>query len=153
MFEKEVRTLLDAALEENPSLFLIDFKVTTDKKISVVLDGDTGVTLQDCMNVSRAIEHNLDKETIDFGLDVASAGATTPLVMPRQYKKNLQRSLTVRTENEVVEGNLIQILDHGIVLQWKAREPKPIGKGKVTVTKEQEIAYTDIKEAKVNLKF
>ena len=86
MFEKEVRTLLDAALEENPSLFLIDFKVTTDKKISVVLDGDTGVTLQDCMNVSRAIEHNLDKETIDFGLDVASAGATTPLVMPRQYK-------------------------------------------------------------------
>ena len=55
MFEKEVRTLLDAALEENPSLFLIDFKVTTDKKISVVLDGDTGVTLQDCMNVSRAI--------------------------------------------------------------------------------------------------
>jgi len=73
--------------------------------------------------------------------------------MPRQYKKNLQRSLTVRTENEVVEGNLIQILDHGIVLQWKAREPKPIGKGKVTVTKEQEIAFTDIKEAKVNLKF
>ena len=53
----------------------------------------------------------------------------------------------------MIEGNLIQILDHGIVLQWKAREPKPIGKGKVTVTKEQEIAFTDIKEAKVNLKF
>ena len=47
MFEKEVRTLLDTALEENPSLFLIDFKITTDKKISVVLDGDAGVTLQD----------------------------------------------------------------------------------------------------------
>ena len=151
--KKIVAELLEKALEENESLFLIDFSVSENNQIRVVIDGDNGVLVEDCMFVSRAIEHNLDKETIDFGLDVASAGATTPLVMPRQYKKNLQRSLTVRTENEVVEGNLIQILDHGIVLQWKAREPKPIGKGKVTVTKEQEIAFTDIKEAKVNLKF
>ena len=153
MFKQQVTDLLHTALEENPSLFLIDFKISADHKILVTLDGDHGVTLQDCMNISRAIEHNLDREEVDFGLEVASAGASAPLLMPRQYVKNIGRSLSVRTASETVEGNLMHADEQGISLQWKAREPKPIGKGKVTVTKEQEIAYTDIIEAKVNIKF
>ena len=97
MFKQQVTDLLNTALEENPSLFLIDFKISPDQKITITLDGDHGVTLQDCMNVSRAIEHNLDREEVDFGLEVASAGAATPLSMPRQYVKNIGRSLSVRT--------------------------------------------------------
>ena len=52
---------MDKALEEHPSLFLIDFTMGSDNTIRVVLDGDQGVNLQDCMNISRAIEHNLDR--------------------------------------------------------------------------------------------
>ncbi len=154
MFKKKVTELLEAALEEDTSLFLVDFTIGLDNKINVVLDGDEGVTLQDCMKVSRAIEHNLDREEEDFSLEVASAGAAAPILLPRQYGKNIGRKLAVRsTQDESFEGNLTAITDTGIVLEWKAREPKPIGKGKVTVQKKKEIDFSDIKEAKVILKF
>ncbi len=153
MFKKKVTELLDAALEEDTSLFLVDFTIGLDNKIQVVLDGDEGVTVQDCMRISRGIEHNLDREEEDFSLEVASAGAAAPILLPRQYSKNVGRKLAVRTQDENFEGNLTAITDKGIVLEWKAREPKPIGKGKVTVQKKKEIDFSDIKEAKVILKF
>lgn len=153
MFKDQVTDLLNNALAEDENLYLIDFSISADNKITVVLDGDKGVTVQDCMKISRAIEHNLDREEIDFGLEVASAGAAAPIVLPRQYKKNIGRKLAVRTEDDTYEGNLTAISEKGITLEWKAREPKPIGKGKVTVQKVKEIGFTDIKEAKVMLKF
>lgn len=153
MLKDKVKTLLDDALKADKSLFLIDFSVTADNTIKVVLDGDEGVTLQDCMKISRAIEHNLDREENDFSLEVTSAGAASPIVMPRQYNKNLGRKLKVVTEKETFEGNLTETTDKGIVIAWKAREPKPIGKGKITVQKKEEIPFSEIKEAKVILKF
>ena len=143
MLKDKVESLLGKALEEHSSLFLVDFKMGGDNSIKVVLDGDEGVNLQDCMNISRAIEHNLDREEEDFSLEVTSAGATSPLRLPRQYNKNIGRKLQVKTGSEQLEGTL----------EWKAREPKPVGKGKVTVQKKQEIAFSDIQEAKVKLKF
>ncbi len=153
MLKDKVTELLNQALEENQSLFLIDFKMSSDNKIKVTLDGDNGVTLKDCMAVSRAIEHNLDREEHDFALEVESAGATTPLVMPRQYKKNIGRILEVRSQDSNFEGKLTAATEDSITLEWKAREPKPVGKGKVTVQKKQVIAISDIQEAKVVLKF
>lgn len=153
MLKAKVTDLLNDALKGDESLFLIDFSITTDNKIKVVIDGDQGVTVEDCMKVSRAIEHNLDREEEDFSLEVASAGATSPMVLPRQYAKNIGRKLKVKTTDESYEGNLTATSENGIVLEWKAREPKPIGKGKVTVQKKKEIEFSDIVEAKVILKF
>lgn len=153
MFKDKVTALLNDALEEDGSLFLIDFSITADNKINVVIDGDQGVTVQDCMKISRAIEHNLDREEEDFSLEVASSGATAPMKLPRQYKKNIGRTLDVKTSTENLEGNLIATSEKGIVLEWKSREPKPIGKGKITVRNKKEIDFSEIKEAKVILKF
>ena len=124
-----------------------------DTSNNVVLDGDHGVSVQDCMKISRAIEHNLEREVEDFSLTVTSAGAASPMVNPRQYKKNIGRKVKVLTSEEIYEGNLTGAHENGIVLEWKAREPKPIGKGKTTVQKKKEITFSDIKEAKVILKF
>lgn len=153
MLKQKVTDLLNDALAEDESLFLIDFSISTDNRINVIIDGDQGVTVQDCIKISRAIEHNLDREEQDFSLEVASAGAAAPMVLPRQYQKNVGRKLKVKTANETFEGNLTDASEKGIVLEWKAREPKPIGKGKVTVKKKQEIDFSDIEEAKVILKF
>ncbi len=153
MLQEKVKELLDAGLAEDESLFLIDFSISPDNKINVVIDGDNGVTVSDCVKISRSIEHNLDREEVDFSLEVASAGATAPMVMPRQYKKHIGRKLAVETEETKYEGNLTAANEEHIVLEWKAREPKPIGKGKVTVQKRQEIDFSDIKKAKVVLKF
>jgi ribosome maturation factor RimP len=153
MFKAKVENLLEAALKDRPDLFLIDFSIQTDNQIKVIIDGDNGVLVEDCIFISRAIEHNLDREEQDFSLDVMSAGATAPLVKERQYKKHLNRTLKVKTESDKFEGALSRASDNGITLQWKVREPKPVGKGKVTVTKQADIAYKDIVEAKVMIKF
>ena len=154
MFKEKVTTLLEGALEERSDLFLIDFTIGSGNKINVVVDGDNGVTLKDCISVSRAIEHNLDREEEDFSLEVTSYGASNPLLQARQYVKNIGRDLSVRLHSsQKVEGTLTQANEESIVLEWKAREPKPVGKGKVTVEKKEEIAYSDIAEAKVKIKF
>ena len=128
--------LLNKALEENPSLFLVNLTIGADNSIKVVLDGDQGV-----------------REEEDFSLEVTSAGATSPLTLPRQYNKNIGRKLQVRTTSGELEGTLVGASENSITLEWKAREPKPVGKGKVTVQKKQEIAFSDIQQAKVKLKF
>lgn len=152
-FKEKVEELLQAGLSEKPEIFLIDLSVADGGKITVTLDGDHGVTLQDCIDISRAIEHNLDREEHDFSLEVASAGATSPLKLVRQYKKNLGRTLKVKTSTETVEAEITDANDEFITLEWEAREPKKVGKGKETVQKKQEIPYSDIKEATVTIKF
>ena len=153
MFKNTVTDLLETALAERPDLFLIDFSIQGDNQIKVIIDGDHGVLVEDCMFISRAIEHNLDREEHDFSLEVMSAGATAPLVNKRQYNKNLSRPLQVKTASENLEGTLTEATDTNIRLEWKVREPKPVGKGKITVKKQANIAYEDIVEAKVMIKF
>ena len=153
MLKDKVKALLNEALAQDESLFLIDCTMGADNSIHVVLDGDKGVSVQDCIKVSRAIEHNLDRDEEDFSLTVTSSGAASPMVDPRQYKKNIGRKIKVQTIEESYEGNLTGADNQGIVLEWKAREPKPIGKGKTTVQKKKEILFSDIKEAKVILKY
>ena len=153
MLEKKVKDLLKKALEERQDLFLINLTISQDNQIKVVIDGDHGVLVEDCMFISRAIEHNLDREEEDFSLEVASSGAASPLEHTRQYKKNIGRILNVKTSQNEFEGKLTQVDENGVLLEWKAREPKPIGKGKVTVQKQEKIAYSDIIKATVMIKF
>ena len=119
-FKEKVEGLLNQGLEENPSLFLVDLNISDSYKITVTLDGDNGVTLQDCIDISRAIEHNLDREENDFSLEVASAGLSTPLKMVRQYRKNLGRILKIKTATENIEAKLDDVNDAFITLSWTA---------------------------------
>ena len=149
-FKEQVEQLVKTALDENPTLFLIDLTIGGDNTIRILLDGDEGVSLQSCMEVSRKIEHNLDREENDFSLEVSSCGVGSPLTLPRQFKKNVDRKLEVTdSEDKLVQGTLITVTEDSFTLEWKAREPKPIGKGKVTVTKTKEFKYDSFKNAKV----
>ena len=153
-FKNKVQELLDVALAGRPELFLVDLSINEANKISVVLDGDFGVNLQDCIDVSRAIENNLDREEQDFSLEVASAGVSSPLKFVRQYKKNIGRTLNVKTNtSEEIEAKLVTADEEKISLEWQAREPKKIGKGKETVQKKVDILYENIKEAIVIVSF
>ncbi|HET8854815.1 MAG TPA: ribosome assembly cofactor RimP [Salinimicrobium sp.] len=154
MLREKVENLLREAFEENNSLFLIELKIDENNHIFVVVDGDEGVTVNDCIAVSRKIEHNLDREQQDFSLEVTSAGVSRPLELPRQFSKNIGRTLSVATvSGKKLEGELLKFEDNSIILQWKAREPKPVGKGKVTVTKEAVLPLEEIAEAKVKITF
>ncbi|WP_284653696.1 ribosome assembly cofactor RimP [Flavobacterium terrisoli] len=152
-FKEKVSNLLEEGLLENPTLFLVDLSILESYKITVTLDGDNGVTLQDCIDISRVIENNLDREEQDFSLEVASAGVSTPLKLVRQYKKNIGRTVRVKTATETIEAKLEAASEESITLSWTAREPKKIGKGKETVEHKREIPYSEIKEAIVIIIF
>jgi ribosome maturation factor RimP len=152
-FKDQVVQLLNDALLEKPEIFLIDISISDSYKIIVTLDGDNGIVLQDCIDISRAIENNIDREEVDFALEVASVGVGSPLKLVRQYIKNIGRTLIVKLNSETIEAELVDANEDFIVLSWEAREPKKVGKGKETVQKRQEIPYSDIKEAVVTVNF
>ena len=152
-FKEKVNTVLAEALLDKPSVFLIDLIITDAFKVIVTLDGDNGVVLQDCIDISRAIENNIDREEQDFSLEVASVGVGSALKFVRQYKKNIGRTLIVKTGSEIIEAELVDADDDFVILSWKAREPKKLGKGKETVQKELKLPYADIKVAIVTVRF
>ncbi len=153
-FNKKVEDLLSFALDEHPHIYVVELKISVDKSIKVILDGDEEVNVKDCINISRAIEGTLDRDEEDFGLQVASAGVGSPLKFPRQYRKNLGRKLEVVLKDGLkFEGTLIKVEEKGIELEWKQRELKPVGKGKVTVTKNKTILFDGISQTKVMIKF
>ena len=153
MDQNKVKALVDEALAEDNSLFLIDLSISSNNKIQVIVDGDNGVPLSECIRISRNVEHNLDREEEDFSLEVSTPDISNPLQLVRQYKKNIGRTLKVKTDATELEGKLEKANDKEITLVWKTREPKPIGKGKVTVEKTKTLPYKEIKEAKVKIVF
>jgi ribosome maturation factor RimP len=154
MLKERVQELLDEAFNERPDLFLIDFKMGASNDINITIDGDEGVMLSDCMFVSRAVEHQLDRDEYDFSLEVASAGASTPLQLPRQYKKHLGRTLEIEDlDGSKEKGVLDEVTKDGVKISWKTREPKPVGKGKVTVEKVWSVDFEKIKKAKIVITF
>lgn len=152
--KQKAEKFLNEALVENPHLFLIEFSVDAKSHIRVVIDGDDAVSISDCMAVSRKIEHQMDPENDDFSVEVTSSGVSQPLQIPRQYIKNVGRSLEVTLkDNTKIKAELIEADKNKIQLSWKSRESKPVGKGRITIDKEASFAYDDIKEAKVMVIF
>jgi ribosome maturation factor RimP len=153
MDQKQIKDLIDEALAENESLYLVELLISTNNKIQIVVDGDNGVPLSECIRISRSVDSNFDREVEDFSLEVSTPDIAHPLKLKRQYIKNINRILKVKTAEEEIEGTLLEADDDKIVLAWKAREPKPVGKGKVTVQKTATLEYKDIKEARVKILF
>lgn len=153
-FKNQVEQLIQEFLAEREDLFLISLKISAADDITVILDGDNGVSLQDCLDASRAIEFSLDREVHDFGLQVMSAGLSEPLTLPRQYAKNIGREVELlMTDDSRVSGELTRVEETQIVLTLRYRQPKAVGKGKEDVVEERNIPYSEIKKATVVIKF
>ena len=154
LITKEFISALIAEHLGNGPIFATGLRIGSDNQINVFLDGDEGVTIKDCVALSRYLEKMLDERGELFALDVSSHGATTPLVLPRQYKKHIGREFEIKFEDGTkTEGTLVSFDGNEIILENIVRENKPIGKGKIDVTKQQIIKYNQIKESKVKLKF
>lgn len=150
----KVAHLIEEAVAENPDLFLVDWSITPAHQIEVLVDGDNGLPIEEVVRISRHVEHNLDREEADFSLTVSSPGINRPLELPRQFIKNLNRKIKLNTlENVEIKGTIVAADEDKVTLSWKTREPKPIGKGKHTVEKTQEIPYAEIKKAVIQIDF
>ena len=115
MDKEKIKNLVDIAIAENSELFLIDLQFLPENKIYVEIDGDKGVSLNECIRVSRGVEHNLDREEEDFSLEVTTPDVAQPIKVNRQFVKNINRTLTIRLkDNSKLEGILKKVLPKGI---------------------------------------
>ncbi|MFY7810703.1 MAG: ribosome assembly cofactor RimP [Flavobacterium sp.] len=140
-------------LNTRNDLFLIDLEIDKDLKIEVVIDGDEGVILQDCIDLAKYLNEKLEDRPEDFSLDVFSAGVSLPLKDKRQYPINIGRILQIKTFEKEYLAELKDANLENITISWKSREPKKIGKGKETITHTLELRYEEIKEAIVTITF
>lgn len=157
MIKKErIRELAEERINElDNGLFIVDISVSTANNISVELDKhDGGVSVKDCVSVSRNIEHNLDREQTDFSLNVSSAGLDKGLRVFDQYKKNVGRTLKVKlNEGGTVEGELTEATKDEITLQTKRKERIEGKKKKELIIEDIKVPMANIKEAKIVISF
>ncbi len=131
---------------EGSDKYLVNMKITPDNRIFVDLDGDNGINIDDCIEVSRAIENSLNRDEEDFELNVSSAGADSPLKMPRQYRRHVGRELSVEPfEGSKVEGILTEAGDSQFTIKTKGSKKEP--------SQELTFAYEDVKTARVIIRF
>ena len=131
---------------EGTEKYLINMKITPDNRIFVDIDGDNGVNIDDCIELSRAIENNLDRDEEDFELNVSSAGADAPLKLPRQYRRHVGREVSVQpVEGPYVEGKLTNAGDKDVTIFIKGTKKE--------APKEYTFAYEDVKTVKVIIRF
>ena len=131
---------------EGTEKYLVNMRITPDNRIFVDIDGDNGINIDDCIELSRTIENKLNREEEDFELNVSSAGAEAPLKMPRQYRRHIGRMLSVEPfEGEAVQGILLEADEEQFVIKTKGQ--------KKVAPQELTFRYDNVKTVKVVLPF
>lgn len=150
--EKRVRELVEEKIADRPELFLVDIKMVANNKLIIHVDGDEGISIQDCAAISRHVGFHLEEESVietAYNLEVSSPGVGEPLKLNRQYVKNIGRNVSLTLENaEKKEGKLLGVEDISITIEEEVKE-----KGKKVQLVTSEVALKDIIETKVLISF
>ncbi len=150
---EKIQKLATEKLAEG-SNFIVDIAVKTGNKITVLLDNDKGVSISDCVAMSRHIEFNLDRDADDFELTVMSPGLTEPFKILRQYQKNIGKQVDVVTkEGKKLSGKLVNANGLGIELETKVKERVEGKRGKQLIINNINLTFNQIKETKIVISF
>lgn len=150
---QQIRELAEPFLEGTPG-FLVDVGVSEGNAIRVLLDNDHATSIEDCMALSRHLESQLDRDAEDFSLDVSSPGLTEPLVLDRQYRKNIGRNVQVKpTGGSKVEGELTAVADGEIEITVREKRRIEGRKAKEWVEEKMRWQIQDLDWTKVTISF
>ncbi|MBD3639332.1 MAG: ribosome assembly cofactor RimP [Crocinitomicaceae bacterium] len=155
--KKLIRQLAEERIaERDSSLYIVDIVVNSGNQILVELDREDGsVSIDDCIAVSRNIEHNLDRDVEDFSLEVSSAGATKPFKVLKQYLKNVGKEVKVILveHGKALQGVIKSANEDGFVLETKEKKRVEGKKKKEWVIEEIPLSYNEVKETKLIITF
>lgn len=154
--KKRVLELVNERIEElDNGLFVVELNISAANVIRVEIDKyEGGVSVDDCVRVSRNVEHNLDREEQDFELHVSSAGLDKGLRVLPQYKKNVGREVKVKlNEGGSLEGELLNVTDEKITVRTSRKERIEGRKKKETIIEDHELTMEQIKETKIIISF
>lgn len=153
---KEIEKLILERIQEvDTNLYIVSLNISTSNQINVEIDKEIGnVSISECISISRNIEHNLDRDVVDFSLNVSSAGLDKPLRHINQYKKNEGRKIKVKTlENKEYEGILKSSNAKEIILQTSKKVRLEKKKKKTLITEDLNFPFDQIKETKIIISF
>ena len=152
--EKRVAELVDEKITEieRPDLFLVSAKLQPNGVLMIHVDGDNGIGIAECVQISRYVGFKLEEEDViktAYNLEVSSPGIDTPLTIPRQYTKNIGRNLALKmVDGAKREGKLNGITEDAILLEEQIKQ-----KGKKAEIIESTIPLDKITETKVLISF
>jgi ribosome maturation factor RimP len=154
MISKEKIESLIADKLATGDYFVVSLDVSPANRIKLIVDSLKGITIDECVQFSRAIEHNLDRETEDFDLEVTSPGLDAPLKVKDQYRKNVGRELNILThDNKKIKGYLRKVENDFIILEEEQKVNVQGKSKKEVVTVEHKINFEHINKALVIIKF
>jgi len=150
--KKKITAFVKEQLDEN--MFLVEVTVNASNVIKVFIDSFEGLTIDQCVQISRGLEQKLDRDKEDFELQVSSPGLSEPFRVKEQYLKNVGQNVEIVTAEGVkLEGELLDAGDEEIVLKTAKRERVEGHKKKQLIVKEHQLKYGEIKSAKVVVSF
>lgn len=145
--ETFIQELVEAKLKNTP-LFLVEVKVRAGNKIVVYADGETGITIDDCVDISKYIESKLDRDVEDYELEVSSPGILQAFKVEKQYIKNIGKQIQVLMKDGTKKcGTLLTVDNAGINIEEKT---KLKGKASITIST---ILFCDMKNTKLLITF
>ena len=151
-FEEKFRNILSEILKNHSSLFLTEITFSANNDVKVFLDGDNGVTLKDCASINSKIKKKLSQDEINYSVEIGSCGVNSPLKLIRQFKKNISRKIEIIDHDDrKYTGILLEVSNTNFVINWKERQPKKIGKGKVTVAFTKNFNFGEYKKVQIIL--
>lgn len=156
--EEKIVDLLEVKFKEPgfTDCFLIETKMGANKRLQVFIDSDEGINFATCRKISRYLEEHIDTQGWlgeKYVLEVSSPGVDRPLVMERQYPKNVGRKLEVKVkEEDKARKGILKVVEPDHIVLEEERTVKQ-GKKKKKEKVEVEIPFDQIEQAKVKISF
>lgn len=134
---------------QGSGLFVVEVKVSKNNDIEILIDSPKGVDLSTCAQISRQLEAQLDRNTEDFTLTVASAGIGFPFRVAGQYLKNIGKKVIVKQRDSSSTEGILKAYDgESVTLGCEEKRTIEGKKKKETVEVEKIIPLSNIKEIK-----
>lgn len=154
MISKKIVENLVKQKIEGTDIYIVDINISPSNKIIIELDKPEGILIADCLEISRHVERGLDREIEDFELIVSSPGIDQPFKILKQYEKHIGKKVISKTlDGKKLIGILKAASADEIKLIQEVKEKIPGKTKKITVKKEYNIPFKEIKETKLVIKF
>jgi ribosome maturation factor RimP len=145
-------TELFEQIPELSQFFIVEIKVSKDNEIFLSVDTDSGITIDECAEISRIINEKIDREVEDFDLEVSSPGLSGPFKVLRQYQKNTGKNVEiVLKDGTKLSGKLLSADQNGIKVETERKEKQ--NKKTVKIQETKDLGFDGIKTTKLKITF
>ncbi len=151
--QAKILALIDSLMTEN-EFFVVSLDISASNKIRLLIDSMKGVQIDDCVKLSRAIEHGLDREVEDFELEVSSSGLDAPFKVRQQYNKNIGREVEViQKDGQKIRGLLLIANENSFCIEADKRTKVEGKKRKQLIKEKIDLAYDEVSKVRVVISF